>query len=294
MTKGDRRVMLEAARSETSPSRIRGIGRAVLCAAILSGGASAFAQEPAGLARSALDDPAFSWIREGTEWLRVYFLEGSYPAAHRDSLVELARRARDHALATLGAERFDRSIDVFFIESRAQMDSLVGAPVTGFAHRDARAVFLVTNAEWRSFERHEIMHVIAHHVWDPPAEPSAWIVEGLAQFADGRCGGYSVDSVTRSLVDSNGTVPLDKLTRRFRQLNDLTAYLQAASIVGYIYRVHGRDAVERTWREGLDGLSASIGLTPRQLMDGWTRWLERIATPIPEDALASISRKGCG
>lgn len=282
-----------AGRCEGSLPRLRAIGRVVLGCALLSGSASALAQEPTGLARSALDNPAFAWTREDTESLRVYFLANSYPAVHRDSLADLAQRGRDHALALLGVETFDLPIDVFFIESRAQMDSLVGIPVTGFAHRDARAVFLVTNEEWRSFERHEIMHVIAHHVWEAPAEPSDWIVEGLAQFADGRCGPYSVESVARSLVDSKGAVTLDTLTRRFRQLDDLTAYLQAASMVSYIYDVHGRDAVKRTWLEGLSGLSASTGRTSRELMDEWRRWLDS-APPIPEDALAAIARTGCG
>ncbi|MDP3909395.1 MAG: hypothetical protein Q8Q14_03305 [Gemmatimonadales bacterium] len=244
------------------------------------------AQEPQGLARVALDHPAFAWVRQGAPYLRTYFLVDSYPAAHRDSLVRLAEAARRDNLALLGVEAFDDTIDVFFIERRDQMDALVGAPVTGFAHRAARAAFLVTNPDWRAFERHELMHVLAHHVWGPAAE--AWIEEGLAQFADGRCGGYSVDAVAYALAQGGGSVPMDTLVERFRRLNDLTAYLQAASMAGYVYERHGRDALRAVWQRGAGAL------TEEAFAESWWRWVRDRAQPVPADALTTIRRKGCG
>jgi hypothetical protein len=250
------------------------------------------AQEPRGLARAALDHPAFTWIRADAPHLRIHFLADSHAAFRRDSLRSLTERARAHDLALLGAERFDADIDVFFVESRAQMDSLVGFPVTGFAHREARAVFLVNNPDWRSFERHELMHVLAHHVWGPAA--AAWIEEGLAQFADGRCGGYAVSTVAHALGARGGYVPFDTLAARFRELNDLTAYLQAASMVEYLYQTYGREAVRAVWRGGVAALREVTGRPPSALGELWRAWVAARARPVPDDQLATIRRKGCG
>jgi hypothetical protein len=249
-------------------------------------------QEPQGLARAALDNPSFVWIDRNTSHLRLHFLADSYPAAHQDSLIQRAESARRDILEMLGVDHFDDVVDIFFIESRAHMDSLVGFPVTGFADRDGRAVFLVTNPGWRAFERHEMMHVYAHHVWGPAS--GAWVEEGLAQFADGRCGAYTVDDVFHALAAPTSYVPMDSLIVHFRQMDDLTAYLQAASFVGFLYQEHGRAAARSVWERGIDALPSATGQTLPAVTESWWRWVSARARTIPADELGIIRDKGCG
>ena len=249
-------------------------------------------QPPRGLARAALDNPAFDWVKQDTSHLRLYFLANSHPASHKEELARRCETAHHDLLALLGVDRSDDVIDVFFIESRDQMDALVGVPVTGFAERDARAVFLVTNAEWRAFERHEIMHVLAHHAWGPAS--GAWVEEGLAQFADGMCGGYSVDDAVLSLAEHAGYVPVDTLVAHFRQLDDITAYLQAASMVGFLYHTHGREAARAVWQRGPIALPDVAGQTPAAFAESWWQWLRSTGRPVPADSLEIIRQKGCG
>src|SRR5688572_1713206 len=125
------------------------------------------AQAPQGLAARALADTNFNWVRDSVPGFRTYFLRGTYPFTHRDSLQRRLPSALAHARALLDAPALAGPIDVFFIETREQMRALTGAAVTGFAHTAARAVFLVTNPEWRAFERHEVMHVVAADAWTP-------------------------------------------------------------------------------------------------------------------------------
>ncbi len=246
--------------------------------------------EPQGLARAALDNPSFTWSKREASRLRIYFADGSYPASHQDDLMTRVETAYRDDLEMLGVDTFDGVIDVFFIESRAQMDSLVGFPVTGFAERDARAVFLVANPDWRPFERHEIMHVLAYHAWGPAN--SAWVEEGFAQFADGACGAYSVDDVAHALAEQSGYVPMDTLVARFRELDDLTAYLQAASMMGFLYETRGRSAARAVWQRGVEGLPEDE--TPAAFADTWWQWVKTRARPVPADTLATIRDKGCG
>lgn len=267
----------------------------LLAASALPGFArGATGQEPEGLARSALDDSTFTWITRRDPGFRVHFQEGSYAAAHQDSLMARLVDAKAHDLTLLGERAFDPTMFVFFLEGRPEMERLLGFTATGFAEMRTASVFLVTNPEWRAFERHEVMHVLATRLWGAPAEPGAWIQEGLAQFADGRCGGYPLDPVVVGLAEDAGYVPIDTLITRFRELNDLTAYIQAASFVGYLYRTHGREVVRDVWRQGLEPAAAALDRTPAELMTAWKRSLPPATDAPPPGRVAAIRSHGCG
>jgi hypothetical protein len=251
-------------------------------------------QEPTGLAANALADLEFTWIHRSAPGFRIHFLAGSYPAGHQDSLVARVTAAKMHALSILGVDEFGATLDVFFVERRPQMEALIGARATGFADMNARAVFLMTNPEWRAFERHEVMHVLARQLWGPPAEPSAWIQEGLAQFSDGHCAGYPNEQVLIALLGDSGLTSLDTLVTQFRQLNDLTAYLQAASFVGYIYRTSGRDGLRALWSKGEDGAMPQLHRTLRQLHVAWRRSLPTRGNLPTNDEVERVRQRGCG
>jgi len=250
-------------------------------------------QEPAGLAARALADSRFTWIRRDTAGVRVYFAAESYAARHRDSLVTRVPAALDHARRLLGTQAPDGALDVFFVESRDDMAQLIGVRATGFAHRAARAVFLVTNPAWRAFERHEVMHVVAWHAWGPAVANSDWLEEGLAQAADGRCDAYSNETALRGLVRRGGWVTFDELLGNFRQQPDLRAYLQAAVFVEYLLRTYGAPAIATLWRQGSQ---ASTLLDGRPLGAIEAEWRTRVALgSLPDDpAMTRIEADGCG
>jgi len=168
---------------------------------------SGHAQAPTGLAAAALANPAFTWLHRTTPGFRVSFLADSYPARHQDSLLARLSSAAQHAEALLQVKPLTEPIDLFFIETREQMTQLMGGRATGFAQPSARTVLLVTNQTWRAFERHEIMHVIAGQAWGRPGPNTDWLVEGLAQAADGRCGAYSNAGILLALATRRGWIP---------------------------------------------------------------------------------------
>ncbi len=262
------------------------------CAAAWADNTESVAPEPQGLARAALDNQSFEWIRRDAPHLRFYFAAGSFPAAHQDSLIQRCVVARRDILRRLGGAQFSPPVDIFFIESREQMKSLTGLGVTGLAAREERAVFLVNNAGWRSFERHELMHVYAYHIWGEAS--SAWVEEGLAQWSDGVCGGYTNHDVAHALAEPHGYVPMDTLVSRFRELDDLTAYLEAASMMGYIYETKGRTAAQAVWLRGVDALQTVTGESPDAFARSWWQWVSARARPVPKNELETIVKKGCG
>jgi hypothetical protein len=251
------------------------------------------AQAPAGLAASALADSSFTWIRRSIPGFRVYLVADSYPAAHQDSLLQRLPRALSHAQALIKAPELHAPIDLFFIESRAQMTALIGGRATGFAQPSTRTVFLVTNPDWRAFERHEIMHVIAQHAWGPPALGNDWLNEGLAQAADSMCAGYSNADVALDLTARHGWIPLDTLLTRFRAQPDLRAYLQAAAFVDYLLKRYGAGAVAQLWRLGSRPDFRIRGQTLAAIERRWREEL-RPSRRLTAHTVAAVESKGCG
>jgi hypothetical protein len=251
------------------------------------------AQAPAGLAASALANSSFRWIQRSTPGFRVYFLADSYPAAHQDSLLGRLPRALSHVESLIQAPELHAPIDLFFIESRAQMTALIGGRATGFAEPSTRTVLLVTNSDWRAFERHEIMHVIAQHAWGPPAPGDDWLNEGLAQAADGRCAGYPNAEVALALAARHGWIPFDTLLTRFRAQPDLRAYLQAAAFVDYLLRRYGATAVAHLWQRGSRSDSQIDGQSLAAIERHW-RNHRRPRRPLTAHTIAAVESKGCG
>jgi len=272
-------------------------GRFLVAATILgsshaAGPRPASAQEPAGLAAAALADSAFSWTRKEAPGIRSWFQPGSYAYTHRDSLLARLSVGLEADARLIDAPPLPGPVDVFFLASREEMAAVTGHAVTGFAEMATRSVFLVTNPAWRAFERHEIMHVVAASAWGVPAAGTAWLQEGLAQAADGSCGGVPNAAVAAALADRHGWIPLDAMLERFREQSDLRAYLQAAAFVDFLVKEVGPAALRSLWRQGATTESPVAG---RDLAAWERQWRESVDAPaIAPDRLDRIEREGCG
>ena len=249
---------------------------------------------PPGLARRALAQPVFAWIEHPAPPLRAYFLVGSYAASHRDSLVARLETARRHAFEILDRQPDNAPMDVFYLESRLQMETLLGRRPAGFAEPETGTVLLMTNPDWRVFDHHEVMHVVAERSWGPAHAGADWLREGLAQFADGHCGRHTNEQVANGLAAVDGWIPLTTLVQHFRTLPDLTAYLEAASLAGYLHRVYGVPALRAMWQGGPAEFERVSGRTLSQLEQEWRGAMATLsARPGPEE-VAAIRKKGCG
>jgi hypothetical protein len=273
----------------------RAVAAAVVVHAAVGARESMVAQAPppAGLAAAAVADSSFSWIRRSVPGFRVYSLAGSYAARHQDSLLHRLPFALRHAETMLQVTATRSPIDLLFVESRAQMTRLVGTRATGFAQASARAVFLMTNPDWRAFERHEVMHVVAGRAWGPLGPETAWLQEGLAQAADGRCGRFSNAGVLLALTRRRGWIPFAAILTNFRAQPDLRANMQAAVFVGYLLHEFGPRALARLWRGGVTAATPMGGRTLGAVERAWRAGLTDGSQP-DEHELTDIEAHGCG
>lgn len=239
-----------------------------------------------------LEDERYEWTTIKTANTRIHFPVGSFADTKREILPRRAEDSRNAVLTRLREEDYSSVLDLFYVDSRSDMEALTGTPVTGYAYFDAGAVVLVFNETWRAFERHELTHVVTLGTWPGPAGDA--ISEGLATYVDGRCGGYDNGRVTRTILDTQNLIPLDALVADFRGWEDLAAYLQAASVIDFTVRQLGSEVIRTLWDRGLQAVPELLEIPPPDYESTFQEWLSTTYDPIPPAAWNAIRLAGCG
>lgn len=253
-----------------------------------------YPDHPMGLAAAALRDTAFTWRTRETDHFRIHFQSDSYAADHIDQFVQDAEQARAIGLRLLGEKRFIPRIDVFHLKSRDQVKRITGYPVRGWADPAARTVLLVRSSSANQGERHEIAHVLSHNFWGPSRDwlTTGWMSEALATYAGGPCSGYPIDEIVAYLDQQGELIVLDSLATRFRSYNDLVAYLQAGSFIGYVHETYGLPPIRALWERGFERLETVLGKPPPVMDAEWRNHLRR-SYPEPKVDWAPLKNDGC-
>ncbi len=239
-----------------------------------------------------LDDPRYEWITIETPESRIHFPVGSFAQANSGLLPAQVEKARRRVLLRLNVTGYANAVDVFYIDSRHDMANLVGSPATGFAYYGDGAIVLVFNETWRAFESHEMTHVVTLGTWEEPHGPA--VVEGLATYVDGFCGGYENGSVTRTILNLGAGIPLETLATEFRAQDDLSAYLLAASELEFVVQRHGTEAIRVLWDRGLLAAPELLEVSVGEFESRFGNWLASEYDPIPPGAWDAIREAGCG
>jgi hypothetical protein len=266
----------------------------IVCFALVLGcSAPATSSEDRLEVQRILGDSRYEWVSVGTPNARLHFPAGSFAETKRDLLPEQAEESRRVVLDRLNEPDYPSTIDLFYVDSRADMERLVGLPVTGFAYFDEQAVVLVFNSTWRPFERHELTHVVTLGTWPSPAGPA--VVEGLATYVDGLCGGYENGRLARKMLDMESLLPLGDLTEEFRQQDDLVAYLQAAAMIEFAVERLGAGVIRTAWDRGVAAVPELLGnSSPGGFEPQFKAWLASTYDPVPPESWEAILERGCG
>ena len=246
------------------------------------------------LVQKALDDPYFQWRSVENARSRVYYKEGSFAERHRHMLLRSATSAIDVDLEFLGETVYEDVLNVFFVDTREEMERITGRPVSGYANWSASGVFLVFAPDWRSFEKHEFAHIITMGGWGPPHASSAWMIEGICVAADGWCREFSVDEIAHHLLTRGQLPPLEQLPSKLAELGEIRGGFYAASVIGFIRRQYGADAVRRLWTDGSANLPATLGLSFDKIEIMWKEYLERVVGDGVQVDMGQIDESGCG
>lgn len=228
---------------------------------------------PAGLAKQMLADSSYTWMAFQTPHFRFYYEPNSYAAAHIEALSEAAAEARSHALKLLGENNYAPVIDLFYLDSREKMVPALGTQPLGWSERQSNTVLLVCNEKQRPLHRHEIMHVLSMNLWPLPPLLEAWLLEGLAVYADAPCSGFSLHEIAAQLQREDKLLPLYNLVYAFYQPQDLRAYMQGGSVVQFLFENWGHEKFRQLWARGVGGLPEITGKSYREFEQEWRMFL---------------------
>jgi hypothetical protein len=273
--------------------RINNRSLAAIVVLLLSAG-SARAQTTESLIDRAIANRDFTWQSVAADGVRVYYQPGSFAERHRVMLLRSAKAAMDTGLEFLGGKRDARELRVIYVDSRAQMETLIGRPYTGLAVRDGHGVLLVCNPEWRSFDTHEIAHILTYGRWGDPIEASAWMLEGLPNAVDGLCQTSDMDRIAAYLLAADRWPGLSEFTKNAASLGEIPVAAFGASFLRYLRGKYGTAILEECWRSGLSAALAKRNIAPKQVEKDWLDTLRDRDDPLTDAEWKKIDTDGCG
>jgi hypothetical protein len=241
------------------------------------------------------------WSRGQSRHFAVYF-EQPADAIALNAMVDSLEVAWSAATRLLDQPLADESRDhIFVTRSRTRFAGLVSPEAKGLTTRLRSGEYitiLVRNDSVRAYTRHEVMHLVSWRAWGMPGASRAWLAEGLATFADGRCQTSTVLAVSRDLLAARPMLRAQDVIDNFVAIwrtERAAAYVFAGSLVDYLWASRGRDGVRRLW-SGSDTLT-DVGALPGTggaLTSEWRAYVVRKAEGRPGLTTTAFLRAGCG
>lgn len=251
-------------------------------------------EDNGALARRLLADARTEWRTVLVPGARLRFARGGAADRNGPTVAESVRVIRRDLLARLGiavAEDTARRANLFFVNSRDEMRRLSGRPLAGFVQQgEQTGVFVVTDGfRYGPLLRHELAHLYTFEAWGTP-RAGRWLVEGLATWIAGPCQGHSPDELAAGAAARQSLVSLTVLASNFARVDEVVAMPEAGSIVGFLVRREGLDAIRRRWREAPDTIHP-LGRNGPTIEAAWLSEL-RSVRPATLD-VARLMVEGC-
>ncbi len=253
------------------------------------------AQRSGDFLDNVLNDERFTWASMSDGDLTIYYKEGSFAQKHRMMLLSSLKTSIPEVLDILEETGFDDPLNVFYLDSRDDMNALIGKPYSGFSHWTANSIFLVLNPEWRSFERHEFAHIVTMGTWGYPDSTSRWMIEGIPVFCDGWCQDMSIDQIAYSLLKKGQLPDLKILFTDYAGLGEIRAGFSSASFIAFVINEYGTEKIRELWHNGTTGTIEDIlGEDIPTLNGHWKDYIRDHGQDGIELDLESIRQHGCG
>jgi len=251
-----------------------------LCAFTVGCARGQSTREAGPLARRLLADSAADWRSVSVPGARLHFARAGTADREAAAIVDSVKVIRRDLLALLGATPptdTSRQADLFFLNSRDEMRRLAGRPMAGVIQQgEATGVFVVTAGyHYGPLLRHELAHLHTFEAWGEP-RAGRWFVEGVAAWAAGSCQGRTSDALAAGALARRALPTLSELANNFARVAEDVAMPQAASVIGFLVRHEGMDAIQRHWREA-PGTSHPLGRNGPALEATWFGELSRVS-----------------
>jgi len=198
----------------------------------------------------------------------LYYKRGSYSQQNLIVLLSMVDEAILRVKNLLGKKHLKEGFYLVMVESREEMNKVIGWNVKGLASGRNDAAIFVYNEKIRPYFRHELFHLILFNIWGE--SKSRLLDEGGAMYSDNQCLKYKnpLSAINKYLHENGKWFDIDELINNFNDKareNDLIAYLQAGFIFRHLYENYGRKKLKTLWKEGFTSFKQIYGFDVKEL-----------------------------
>lgn len=225
---------------------------------------------------------------------RIYFRDSSYTSNHLSEIEQELDIAYSKILSVLNITSYDNGIYLLAVDSKEEMQQVMGYKIKGGAAKGHDLVFFVYNQNIRPQFKHEIFHLVSFETWG--LTNFRLLDEGGATYTDNYCFyDNPINSINAYYLQQKKLFPLDSLVNSFdsqAKISDLIAYIQSAGIFKYLYEKYGVEKMKLLWTDGFDKFYSIYGFTIGQLETDWVNFIKTV--PVPKDFDINKLKEGCG
>lgn len=225
---------------------------------------------------------------------RIYFKDSSYTASHLENIQQELDIAYNRILSILQVTTYTNGIYLLAVDSKEEMQKVMGYKIKGGAAKGHDLVFFVYNQTIRPQFKHEIFHLISYELWG--TTNYRLLDEGGATYTDNYCFyDNPMYTINAYYFQQNKLLSLDSLINDFdnqAKKNDVIAYIQSAGIFKYLYEKYGVEKMKLLWVEGFENFPTIYGFSIKQLELDWLNFIKTV--PIPSDFDINKLKEGCG
>ncbi len=251
-------------------------------------------KQPSSYVLGFIGNDAISLSSINYKSFRIYFKDSSYAANHLTQIEDELDIAYRKIGEVLNITAYNKGIYLLAVDSKEEMQKVMGYKIKGGAAKGHDLVFFVYNQTIRPQFKHELFHLISYEMWG--LTNYRLLDEGGATYTDNYCFyDNPMYSINAYYLQQNKLFPLDSLVHNFDQQakkNDVIAYLQSAGIFKYLYEKYGVEKMKLLWTDGFENFHSIYGFSVGQLETDWVNFIKTI--PIPIDFDITKLNEGCG
>lgn len=225
---------------------------------------------------------------------RIYFKDSSYTSSHIENIEQELDIAYSKILSILNISTYNNGIYLLAVDSKEEMQKVMGYKIKGGAAKGHDLVFFVYNQNIRPQFKHEIFHLISYETWG--LTNYRLLDEGGATYTDNFCFyDNPMYTINAYYIKQKKLFPLDSLINSFdnqAKKSDVIAYIQSAGIFKYLYGKYGVEKMKLLWVGGFENFKEIYGFTIEQLETDWLNFIKTI--PVPKDFDINKLKDGCG
>ena len=142
-------------------------------------------RQPSSYVLSFIGNDSISLSSVNYKSFRIYFKDSYYTASHLEDIEQELEIAYSKILSVLNISSYNNGIYLLAVDSKEEMQNVMGYKIKGGAAKGHDLVFFVYNQNIRPQFKHEIFHLISYETWG--LTNYRLLDEGGATYTDNYC-----------------------------------------------------------------------------------------------------------